>query len=409
MSSDRIPHSLRFAGDGLDFDSGDMGRWPRPSYGLFLFLLLSFLFHLVMLLLLRQWDIGRPLKNDFPEHSIELINPQKLLPPETRREDVVLGTNDPAALKEIPLGKETKLPPMPKSAPAPRLPKGGGTGAPSGGGSAAPRLPKGDGTGVPSGGGSAAPRSGTAPTAPPAPPPVMAPERSAVPPFGDSHIAPPQTAPPVESPSGADVLPDLPVSSSRVPSAPGAGASEQALSLPSLPQGGGEGGMPGSSSAPARPGGSGGRSGFPFGDAAQPGLLPRLPFADGKQLDQLAKVFSRKEGAPQDSISINSQDLQLFSYFMKIRDHIEYIGRYPSSAARRGLTGDVVLNVTIHRDGRVSDLSVASSSGYDIFDQEALRTVQAASPLAPLPESWKLEQITVPFHFFYLNDFIYVR
>lgn len=49
--------------------------------------------------------------------------------------------------------------------------------------------------------------------------------------------------------------------------------------------------------------------------------------------------------------------------------------RYPPIAIRRSVEGTVILNVTINADGKPTDVTVLESSGYNYFDDEAVRTV----------------------------------
>ncbi|MCL4836386.1 MAG: TonB family protein [Thermoanaerobaculia bacterium] len=49
---------------------------------------------------------------------------------------------------------------------------------------------------------------------------------------------------------------------------------------------------------------------------------------------------------------------------------------------------EALVTFRIQRDGRLTDLQVATSSGYNSFDLAALRSVQAASPLPPLPQGY---------------------
>jgi protein TonB len=50
----------------------------------------------------------------------------------------------------------------------------------------------------------------------------------------------------------------------------------------------------------------------------------------------------------------------------------------------------------IHKDGSISDLTVAESSGFDTFDLAALRAVQNAAPFAPLPRAYTTSHDAVP-------------
>lgn len=58
---------------------------------------------------------------------------------------------------------------------------------------------------------------------------------------------------------------------------------------------------------------------------------------------------------------------------------------------RPTLGGDVeaLIHFTIRSDGKVSDIRIVRSSGYNSFDLAAMRAIQAASPLPPLPSSYR--------------------
>jgi len=54
-----------------------------------------------------------------------------------------------------------------------------------------------------------------------------------------------------------------------------------------------------------------------------------------------------------------------------------------------------VIFFRIGRDGKMSDLQVEQSSGYDSFDLAALRAVKNAAPFPPLPRAYKNEDLGV--------------
>lgn len=323
-------------------DGRETSRFPY-----ILFFSLSFLFHLSMLLLIQQWARWEPVRVDSEEQVVQLIDPETLAPPKQRK--LLFGTDREEDLKSIPQGRETRLPPIPKSE--------------------RPGLPP-------------TARAGKAPGASAAPIP-----RPQMPP------APVVPLPP------SPALPDRPIESERAPSAPSVPvpplATEEAKKpLPSVPFGEGGEGEAGVHSPP-RPG--------------VPGL-PGLPFADAKSLDRLAKVFSDQEREPpKDTISLNTDDLKYFSYTLKLKNKIEYIWRYPQAAAERGMQGDLLLTFTIQRNGYVSEVRVVSTSGYEVLDLEAVRAIKEASPFAPLPDSWNEDHITITGHFIYHNQITYLR
>ncbi|HEX6201933.1 MAG TPA: energy transducer TonB [Thermoanaerobaculia bacterium] len=66
---------------------------------------------------------------------------------------------------------------------------------------------------------------------------------------------------------------------------------------------------------------------------------------------------------------------------------------------RRPPTGDalpeVAITFRIHRDGRVGDVEVETSSGVRAFDLAGLRAVENASPLPPLPAGYRKDSLSV--------------
>jgi periplasmic protein TonB len=53
------------------------------------------------------------------------------------------------------------------------------------------------------------------------------------------------------------------------------------------------------------------------------------------------------------------------------------------------------ISFRIQRDGTITELTVAESSGYNSFDLAALRAVQNASPFAPLPRAYRNDSLGV--------------
>lgn len=54
-----------------------------------------------------------------------------------------------------------------------------------------------------------------------------------------------------------------------------------------------------------------------------------------------------------------------------------------------------IISFRIERDGSLSDLEVAESSGYNSFDLAALRAVQNAAPFPPLPRAYRHDSLGV--------------
>jgi protein TonB len=68
---------------------------------------------------------------------------------------------------------------------------------------------------------------------------------------------------------------------------------------------------------------------------------------------------------------------------------------YPRAARTRRDEGKVVVSFVIRKTGRLEDIRIARSSGSDLLDGAALKTIRRVDPFRPLPdelgkESWAL-------------------
>jgi protein TonB len=74
--------------------------------------------------------------------------------------------------------------------------------------------------------------------------------------------------------------------------------------------------------------------------------------------------------------------------------HIERYQHYPTAARRDRLQGTVLIAFAMRRDGGLVAVSVKSSSGQQVLDEEAVETVRRAQPLPSIPPDLP-EQLTV--------------
>ncbi|HEY0144158.1 MAG TPA: energy transducer TonB [Thermoanaerobaculia bacterium] len=73
---------------------------------------------------------------------------------------------------------------------------------------------------------------------------------------------------------------------------------------------------------------------------------------------------------------------------------------------RTGMKGRVVIRLTIHRDGRISDVTILEPSGVPPYDHAAKKAIEQSSPLKPLPENFpkETERVTCVFYYNYGPD-----
>ncbi len=68
---------------------------------------------------------------------------------------------------------------------------------------------------------------------------------------------------------------------------------------------------------------------------------------------------------------------------------------------RTGMQGVVTIRFTIHRDGRISDVTILQSSGVPPYDFAAKKAIENSSPLNPLPQDFPMasERVTAMFYY----------
>lgn len=89
------------------------------------------------------------------------------------------------------------------------------------------------------------------------------------------------------------------------------------------------------------------------------------------------------------------------SYLAELAAQINRKKFYPRASRRFGEEGTVVVSFVLQKDGRVTDLAVAQSSGSERLDEAALTTLQRVMPFRPIPDVLQRDDwpISVPIAF----------
>jgi len=143
--------------------------------------------------------------------------------------------------------------------------------------------------------------------------------------------------------------------------------------------------------------------------AKKPSPLPKPPASGGKgnnpagtapqgEVDGEAGRKGAPTGKPEGTSAFGSQIAGLDNPDFKFGYYIDQLlSAIDSKWTRPPLGNEVqaVIAFRIQRDGSITDLQVARSSGYNSFDLAALRAVQNASPFAPLPRAYREDSLGV--------------
>lgn len=145
------------------------------------------------------------------------------------------------------------------------------------------------------------------------------------------------------------------------------------------------------------------------GQGEIPSLLREgLPFASKGDMEKYARVEEYSSKKNSDPIKNNMEEFKYTAYFAKLKRRLEGVGGYPEIAKNQRLQGEVKINFTIQKDGKLGGLRLVSSSGYRILDEAALELLSDAAPYEVFPEEWNIEQLTIPLRVIYRINYIHV-
>ena len=110
------------------------------------------------------------------------------------------------------------------------------------------------------------------------------------------------------------------------------------------------------------------------------------------QLDLRREEYARRPRKYTIS-SASTQKARDALYLDNWRRRIEAVGNvnYPAEARRRQIYGSLRMMVSLYPDGRVNDIQILRSSGYNLLDQAAIEIVNLAAPFEPFPEEMRAE------------------
>jgi len=86
-------------------------------------------------------------------------------------------------------------------------------------------------------------------------------------------------------------------------------------------------------------------------------------------------------------VSARTQEFKYANYMREWVKKVERVGNlnYPDQARRQGLSGKLMLDVTMNADGTVRNISILKPSSHAVLDEAAIRIVNLAAPFAPFP------------------------
>ncbi len=108
-------------------------------------------------------------------------------------------------------------------------------------------------------------------------------------------------------------------------------------------------------------------------------------------------------------VDINTRDNKFFSYLNHLKNKIQGVWVYPSSAARSGIGGTLTIEFSVAKTGELLFVNLLDSSGHAILDQSAMAAIRTAAPYYPFPARLKAKRIRVRANFHYITGDFFRR
>lgn len=114
------------------------------------------------------------------------------------------------------------------------------------------------------------------------------------------------------------------------------------------------------------------------------------------------KISTKDSLKNEETVDLNTKEFKYISYFIKIKRKIEMVWSYPRESYLKGHSGKVRVLMSLNKSGKLVDIRILNSSGYDLLDNEAKDSIIEAAPYPPFPNSWgSLEKLNIRVAFSY--------
>lgn len=118
--------------------------------------------------------------------------------------------------------------------------------------------------------------------------------------------------------------------------------------------------------------------------------------------------YAKKEPAGEKDLTFDVPEFHHRGYMRMLRSKIESIWRYPSGAAKHGISGDLYIRFSIKRNGKLGKVELIRTSGHKDLDKAAMTALKEGEPFWPLPDDWKENELTINGHFIYIIGKFYI-
>ncbi len=146
----------------------------------------------------------------------------------------------------------------------------------------------------------------------------------------------------------------------------------------------------------------------------QPKQNPRLSnlYPMGKQFFnqnrsvQKPGIKNPSHGVKSATVNLNTTTLTYASYLLHVKNKIENVWEYPVKAQREGISGILVIEFSINKNGSIYRVKVLRTSGKKTLDRAAVKAIYDAARYNHFPHYWTIKRLNIIGTFIYrLSNF----
>ncbi len=138
------------------------------------------------------------------------------------------------------------------------------------------------------------------------------------------------------------------------------------------------------------------------------GLSEKPNFFDKETIEKYARKGTEEGIGEKKGLTFDAPELKHRGFMRKLKEKIESVWKYPEEAARRGISGDLYISFSIHKNGSLGEVKLERTSGYSDLDKAAMKALRDAAPYWPLPDDLKEDELSITGHFIYVFGTPYI-
>ncbi|MHB1661368.1 MAG: energy transducer TonB, partial [bacterium] len=119
-------------------------------------------------------------------------------------------------------------------------------------------------------------------------------------------------------------------------------------------------------------------------------------------------IKNPSHGVKSATVNLNTTTIKYASYLLHVKNKIENVWEYPYRARRQGLSGLLVIEFSINKNGSIHSISILRSSGKIILDKAAVKAIRDAARYNPFPHYWTINRLNIIGTFIYRLSGFYV-